>query len=64
MLDSSSTANSLCYEGAVLSAADLHFFQPHGFSKLLFRRLYFRMVPYMQEWKNWIFILTGSVPDF
>ena len=41
MLDSSSTANSLCYEGAVLSAADLHFFQPHGFSKLLFRRLYF-----------------------
>ena len=36
MLDSRSSANSLCYEGAVLSAADLHFFQPHGISKLLF----------------------------
>ena len=36
MLDSRSTANSLCYEGAVPSAADSHFFQPHGFSKLLF----------------------------
>ena len=58
MLDSSSTANSLCYEGAVLSAADLHF-QPHGFSKLLFRRLYFpAWFLICRNGKNWIFILT------
>ena len=54
MLDSSSTANSLCYEGAVLSAADLHFSNHTGFPSYFFEDYTSRMVPYMQEWKNWI----------
>lgn len=64
MLDSSSTANSLCYEGAVLSAADLHFSNHTGFPSYFFEDYTSRMVPYMQEWKKLDLHFNGICSGF